>query len=322
MDIDEMADITKRIISDYIEQCGTSDKTYSVLDPIFSERLFNLTRYSLLNYYYQQEQEQQERKKTIPSSTTITGYLKPTDNCIFFSTTSRSQSINLRFSNPQVKKTEISSIRSTMMSELKSLRRDSTVIMPIKTTDNQCSKLMKKNYKTSTDSHAGMAHWIVAILHPPSGEVTILDSLNIDGVYKVWSKILTSFMDDKTFSTILKKDYSHHHSAVGVIGGGNAGGRCKTSISTGKTTTGTTRSRTSVLPVAIRGFGNSTVHQKCSVNCGYFCCLYILLIVKGKSIGKIENCKLCSDKYIEKKFKSHIKKYIFSNDDGRDGCNV
>ena len=172
--------------------------------------------------------------------------------------------------------TEVKNLRESIKKELVKLRNNNCIFIPIKTTERQCKMLLKLDFENSAINKDEIAHWIIAVIFPRKKRLLIMDSLNNNKIVGLWKIILCAFMKDSIFVSCF---YT-------------------------KTRIGAT-----LKPEYLK-FIKKIIHQGASLNCGYFCCLYIMFTIKGFSIEKIQNSNVCNETYINGAFKTHIEKYM------------
>lgn len=137
---------------------------YNILDPIFSERLYNLFRYSRLNG------EKENRY----------GILSWPGKCEKYGS-------------------EMKSIRVSQENSLKSIDINRPIIIPIKTTSNACLNILNNKLKKNKIDGNEMAHWVVAIVYAPEKRIRFMDSLNSGHIMYAWKRILLTFVNNLDF---------------------------------------------------------------------------------------------------------------------------
>lgn len=149
------------------------------------------------------------------------------------------------------------------------------IFIPIKTTDRQCISLRNSNFEGSEIKHTEMAHWILAVFFKSKKELWIMDSLNSGEIVGIWKEILYTFLTNPTFISKIYKDKVDYN-----------------------------------FKINIKTFNTKTIHQGFSVNCGHFCWLYMILVIRGLSLEEIEGSRMCHDYYIDKKLKKYLNKCV------------
>lgn len=173
-----------------------------------------------------------------------------------------------------MKKDNAKVIINSLIYEIKSMKGIHCILMPIKTTSWQCSRFMNLDYEMSKTENKDVAHWVIAAIYPKTMRISFMDSMHDQTIRRAWRPILKEFLRCNIFRQHID---------------------------------GMVKDNKQILKIKFRKFDNPTVHQYGSLNCGYFCLLYIILTIRGFSMKEINVSEYSSEKYIEKKLKPCLK---------------